>query len=37
MNSVSTENQHEILNKFGKCLFITLLDKILIIGEWCIG
>ena len=22
LNSVSTENQHEILNKFGKCLFV---------------
>ena len=24
LNSVSTENQHEILNKFGKCLFVNI-------------
>ena len=27
LNSVSTENQHEILNKFGKCL-LTIDNKI---------
>ena len=25
LTTVSTENQHEILNKFGKCLFRTLI------------
>ena len=25
LNSVSTENQHEILNKFGKCLLVATL------------
>ena len=31
LNSVSTENQHEILNKFGKCLLSSinmLLDRL---------
>ena len=27
LNSVSTENQHEILNKFGKCLLGSKLTK----------
>ena len=26
LNSVSTENQHEILNKFGKCLLTNKVD-----------
>ena len=27
LNSVSTDNQHEILNKFGNCLFISYFLK----------
>ena len=30
LNSVSTENQHEILNKFGKCLLVLLCISMLL-------
>ena len=34
LNSVSTENQHEILNKFGKCLLVLLGKKKILDFDW---
>ena len=30
LNSVSTENQHEILNKFGKCLIVQFFKEMVM-------